>query len=175
MNRARFAEILRLLAANDVEFVVVGMTAGILHGAPVTTIDLDVVHRRSPENVARLLRVLGELDAFYRHDPRQLRPEESHLGGPGHQLLVDAVRRPRLPRDDRRGQGLRRAASAHGRDATLGRVDDPRAEPARADRSQGARRPRQGPRGTSCSARHPRRAPAALAATRRPGSPGGSA
>ena len=49
MSRARFAEILRLFAANDVEFVVVGMTAGILHGAPVTTIDLDVVHRRSPE------------------------------------------------------------------------------------------------------------------------------
>ena len=88
MSRAQFAEILRLFAANDVEFVVVGMTAGILHGAPVTTIDLDVVHRRSPENVARLLRVLGELDAVYRHDPRRLRPEESHLGSPGHQLLV---------------------------------------------------------------------------------------
>ena len=37
MPRARFAEILRLLADHDVEFVVVGMTAGILHGAPVTT------------------------------------------------------------------------------------------------------------------------------------------
>jgi hypothetical protein len=34
MARARFAEILRLLASGDVEFVVVGMTAGILHGAP---------------------------------------------------------------------------------------------------------------------------------------------
>jgi hypothetical protein len=88
MPPARFAEILRLLAANDVEFVVVGMTAGILHGAPVTTIDLDVVHRRSPENVARLLRVLAELDAVYRHDPRQLEPQESHLIGPGHQLLA---------------------------------------------------------------------------------------
>jgi hypothetical protein len=88
MPRARFAEILRLLAANDVEFVVVGMTAGILHGAPVTTVDLDVVHRRSRENVERLLRVLAELDAVYRHDPRQLRPRESHLVGPGHQLLT---------------------------------------------------------------------------------------
>ena len=88
MPRARFAEILRLLAANDVEFVVVGMTAGILHGAPVTTVDLDVVHRRSRENVERLLRVLGELRAVYRHDPRQLRPAESHLVGPGHQLLT---------------------------------------------------------------------------------------
>jgi hypothetical protein len=91
MARARFAEILRLLAAGDVEFVVVGMTAGILQGAPVTTIDLDVVHRRSPMNVARLLRVLGELDAVYRHDPRRLRPGESHLIGPGHQLLTTTL------------------------------------------------------------------------------------
>ena len=88
MARARFSEILRLLAANEVEFIVVGMTAGVLQGAPVTTIDLDVVHRRTPENVARLLRVLASLDAVYRHDPRSLRPQESHLLGPGHQLLT---------------------------------------------------------------------------------------
>ena len=88
MPRARFAEILRLLAENEVEFVVVGMTAGVLQGAPVTTVDLDVVHRRSRENVARLLRVLSQLDAVYRHDPRRLRPQESHLVGPGHQLLA---------------------------------------------------------------------------------------
>jgi hypothetical protein len=88
MGRARFAEILRLLAEGDVEFVVVGMTAGVLQGAPVTTVDLDVVHRRTRENVARLLRVLSDLDAVYRHDPRRLRPQESHLVGPGHQLLT---------------------------------------------------------------------------------------
>lgn len=88
MRRARFAEILKRLATNEVEFIVVGMTAGILQGAPVTTIDLDVVHRRSPDNVARLLRVLASLDAVYRHDPRKLRPQESHLSGPGHQLLT---------------------------------------------------------------------------------------
>ena len=88
MPRARFAEILRLLAENDVEFIVVGMAAGILHGAPVTTVDLDLVHCRSRENVERLLRVLSELDATYRHDPRRLRPGESHLVGPGHQLLT---------------------------------------------------------------------------------------
>jgi hypothetical protein len=87
MARARFSEILRLLAANEVEFIVVGMTAGVLQGAPVTTIDLDVVHRRNPENVARLLGVLASLDAVYRHDSRRLRPQESHLLGPGHQLL----------------------------------------------------------------------------------------
>jgi hypothetical protein len=88
MRSARYAEILRLLATNDVEFIVVGMTAGILHGAPVTTVDLDIVHRRSPDNITRLLRVLGEIEAIYRHDHRRLRPQESHLASPGHQLLT---------------------------------------------------------------------------------------
>ena len=70
MKRARFADILDLLAANEVDFIVVGMTAGVLHGAPVTTVDLDVVHRRTPGNVARLRRALETLEAVYRHDPR---------------------------------------------------------------------------------------------------------
>jgi len=88
MNRARYAELLHRLAANDVEFIVVGMMAGVLRGAPLLTADLDLVHRRSAENVSRLLAVLTELDATYRHDPRRLRPAESHLMSPGHQLLA---------------------------------------------------------------------------------------
>jgi hypothetical protein len=88
MQHPRLADLLRLLATNEVEFIVVGMTAGILQGAPVTTLDLDVVHRRSRDNVTRLLHVLATLDAVYRHDPRKLRPQESHLLGPGHQLLT---------------------------------------------------------------------------------------
>lgn len=87
MDRARYADVLRRLAAAEVEFVVVGMMAGVLRGAPVLTVDLDLVHRRSVENVSRLLRVLGELDATYRHDARRLRPAESHLLSAGHQLL----------------------------------------------------------------------------------------
>jgi predicted nucleotidyltransferase len=88
MDRARYADVLRRLAANEVEFIVVGMMAGVLRGAPVLTADLDLVHRRSTENVSRLLRVLGELDATYRHDPRRPRPAESHLMSAGHQLLA---------------------------------------------------------------------------------------
>jgi hypothetical protein len=88
MGSSRTADILRLLATSDVEFIVVGMMAGVLQGAPVSTIDLDIVHRRSLENVTRLLRVLGQLDAVARHDPRRLRPQESHLVGPGHVLLA---------------------------------------------------------------------------------------
>jgi len=90
MGIANPVEILRRLAAGRVELIVVGMAAGVLRGAPVTTVDLDIVHRRHPENVARLLRVLGDLDATYRHDPRRLRPAESHLVSPGHQLLDTA-------------------------------------------------------------------------------------
>ena len=60
-----------------------------LHGAPVTTFDLDVVHARNRENIARLLSALDELEAVYRIQPeRQLRPAESHLASPGHQLLL---------------------------------------------------------------------------------------
>jgi hypothetical protein len=90
MRSPQPVEILRLLAANDVEFIVVGMTAGVLQGAPVTTFDLDIVHARGPENVARLLRVLAEIDAVYRRDPRMLRPQQSHLASAGHQLLSTA-------------------------------------------------------------------------------------
>ena len=88
MERADPVEILRLLAASNVDFIVVGMAAGVLRGAPVTTIDLDIVHRRGTDNVARLLKVLDELQAVYRHDPRGLRPQESHLVTEGHQLLA---------------------------------------------------------------------------------------
>jgi len=87
MPAAQSADILRRLAAGEVEFIVVGMTAGVLHGAPVSTFDLDIVHRRTTENIDRLLRVLADLDAVYRKDPRNLRPTASHLASPGHQLL----------------------------------------------------------------------------------------
>jgi len=60
---------LRVLTWHRVEFIVVGWVSAVLHGAPVTTFDLDVVHARS-------------------QPARQLRPGESHLKGPGHQLLL---------------------------------------------------------------------------------------
>lgn len=60
-----------------------------LHGAPVTTFDLDILPARNPENIVRLLSALEELDAVYRAQPeRQLRPGESHWASPGHQLLL---------------------------------------------------------------------------------------
>jgi len=77
---ADVGELLRRLADAGVEFIVVGGAAAVLHGAPITTEDLDIVHRRSPENVSRLKTLLDELDARVRElANRRLRPQESAL------------------------------------------------------------------------------------------------
>ena len=83
----QYHQILFRLADEGVEFVGVGMVSAILQGVPLTTMDLDIVHRRTPENVRRLLRVLADLDAVARNDPRRIQPNETHLLGPGHILL----------------------------------------------------------------------------------------
>ena len=69
----------------DVEFIIVGGAAAVIQGAPITTNDLDIVHRRTPENVARLLAVLLRLDAKMRYDSanRGLRPTAEMLAGKG--------------------------------------------------------------------------------------------
>lgn len=81
--------IFETLSRNHVDYIVIGGVCGVLHGAPITTLDLDLVHSRVPENLERLLAGLQELDAFYREQPhRRLRPGLSHLASPGHQLLT---------------------------------------------------------------------------------------
>ena len=69
----------KLLEAR-VEFIVIGGAAAILHGATTTTQDLDVVHRRTDENVGRLLAALEALDATVREVAnRGLRPSRDLL------------------------------------------------------------------------------------------------
>lgn len=83
-----FEQILRTLHDRGVDFIIVGGVSGVLHGAPYTTQDIDVVHSRTPENVERVLAALAELDALYRDIAgRKLRPNATHLVTPGHQLL----------------------------------------------------------------------------------------
>lgn len=89
MPASDFRAILRALSACGVDFIVVGGVSAALQGAPVTTYDVDVVHSRQPENIARLLTALVSLDAYYRMQPdRKLRPVASHLASAGHQLLM---------------------------------------------------------------------------------------
>jgi hypothetical protein len=89
MPDSDFLAALRTLCEGGVEFVVVGGLAAVLNGAPVTTFDLDIVPARSEANVARLLRVLDDMDAVYRMQPaRRLKPDVSHLSSPGHHNLI---------------------------------------------------------------------------------------
>jgi predicted nucleotidyltransferase len=84
-----FLEILKVLSEHKVDFIIVGGICGVLHGAPVSTFDLDVVHSRSPENLDRLMSALEFLDARYRgREDLHLRPGISHLSTSGHQLLI---------------------------------------------------------------------------------------
>jgi hypothetical protein len=84
-----FSALLEALHKASVEFLVVGGLAAVLNGAPVHTYDVDVVHRRTVENVDRLMPVLDALDAVYRIQPeRRLRPVKSALLSADHQNLL---------------------------------------------------------------------------------------
>jgi len=75
-----FMALLRALADHQAHFIVVGGVSAVLHGAPVTTFDLDVVHSRTPENVSRLLAALDDMDAYYRgRGEKRFRPSRDYL------------------------------------------------------------------------------------------------
>jgi hypothetical protein len=78
--------LLRLLRADGIDFVVVGMAAAVLQGVPTTTQDLDIVHSRAPDNVQRLLAALLRIGAHQRADlaSRRLPPTAELLSGQGH-------------------------------------------------------------------------------------------
>ena len=82
--------LLARLAASGTDFVLVGALAAAAQGAPLTTLDVDVVHRRGADNVDRLLDFLASIDARYRGRPpgQVLRPTREALLGVGHQLLT---------------------------------------------------------------------------------------
>jgi hypothetical protein len=54
------------LLDGGVEFVLVGGTAAVLHGAPIVTHGVDIVHRQTAENVERLVKVLDAHHAMIR-------------------------------------------------------------------------------------------------------------
>ncbi|HEX7706140.1 MAG TPA: hypothetical protein VF701_06730 [Thermoanaerobaculia bacterium] len=67
-----YDRILPLLADGSVEFIVVGGTAANIHGSARVTADLDVLYRRTRENLARLVAALGPLKPYLRGAPRGL-------------------------------------------------------------------------------------------------------
>src|SRR5687768_15528154 len=86
---ASLTTLLAKLAASGVDFVLVGGLAAVAQGAPLTTYDIDIVHRRSPDNVEALLSFLSSLNARYRGRPGPpLAPARAALLGTGHNLLM---------------------------------------------------------------------------------------
>jgi hypothetical protein len=93
-EQADLESLLDALCGADVEFIVVGGAAAVLFGAPVTTQDLDVVHRTDPENVGKLARLLCELDARVREPAdREIEPDPEALRGTG-QVRLSTSRGP---------------------------------------------------------------------------------
>ncbi len=64
-----FAALLTLLTGAGVEFIIVGGAAATAHGSARLTQDLDVVYRRTPENIARLARALAPHEPYLRGAP----------------------------------------------------------------------------------------------------------
>lgn len=64
-----FPALLARLMAEGVEFIVVGGVAATAHGSGRSTLDLDVVYRRSPDNLLRIVRALGSLAPYPRGAP----------------------------------------------------------------------------------------------------------
>ncbi len=83
-----FREILQALNHHEVEYIVVGGVAAVIHGAPTTTFDLDTLVRLSDANAERLARALSELDARFREHQTNIHPTVEDILGGGHLLLM---------------------------------------------------------------------------------------
>lgn len=67
-----FQVVLDALGRASVEMIIVGGAAATAHGSARLTSDLDVVYRRTPENIARLVQALAPLRPYPRGLPQGL-------------------------------------------------------------------------------------------------------
>jgi hypothetical protein len=76
------------LSKAGIEYIIVGGLAAVAQGAPVTTFDLDIVHRQTEENILKLLTFLKSIDARLRRpDDKIIEPTPEDLKAKGHLLL----------------------------------------------------------------------------------------
>jgi hypothetical protein len=64
-----FPRLLGVLTEEGVEFIIVGGAAATAHGAARLTLDLDIVYRRTPDNIERLARALIPHHPYLRGAP----------------------------------------------------------------------------------------------------------
>jgi len=81
--------LLEALTEAGIDFIVVGGLAAVAQGAPITTMDMDIVHRQSNDNIEKLLAFLKQIDTIHRRpDDKILKPEKRDLSGRGHALFA---------------------------------------------------------------------------------------
>ena len=102
------------LAEAGVEFIIVGGTAAVLQGAPIVTEDLDILHRRTADNVDRLHVWLLAHGAYHRFDlaNRRLAPSREVLLGTGHVNLSTDLGKLDVLCELSLGEGYASASSA---------------------------------------------------------------
>ena len=89
LTSVNLGAILEGLIEAGVDFILVGGLAAVVQGAPVTTMDVDIVHNQSSENIAKLLSFLKSIDAFHRRpDDKVIEPKEGDISGMGHALFT---------------------------------------------------------------------------------------
>ena len=80
-----------LLKAN-IEFVLVGGLAAVIQGAPITTIDVDIVHNQTHDNISKLIVFLKSINAYYRRmDNKIIKPKIDDISGKGHALFSTSL------------------------------------------------------------------------------------
>lgn len=83
-----FRQILEILNQHHVEYIVVGGVAAVIHGAPMTTFDLDTLVRVERANAEQLIDALAELDARFREHRSEIKPSIEDVLAGGHLLLM---------------------------------------------------------------------------------------
>jgi len=85
--------ILEGLIGTGVEFLLVGGLAAVIQGAPVATMGVDIVHKQSPKNIAKLLAFLKSIEAFHRRlDDKVIGTGERDISGTGQDPLLGPTR-----------------------------------------------------------------------------------
>jgi len=88
-TRVELSSILEALLKANIKFILVGGLAAVIQGAPITTLDVDIVYDRSAENITKLLEFLKSIDAFYRRpDDKVIVPKEKDFLTMGHRLFT---------------------------------------------------------------------------------------
>jgi len=79
-ENAGLSALLEGLTDAGIEFILVGGLAAVVRGSPITTIDVDIVHRQTADNIGKLLAFLKSIDAYHRRlDDKIIEPAAKPL------------------------------------------------------------------------------------------------